>query len=277
VSFGQPLEDAILSPLKTVTGNQAGWVYPVSVEGVLISIPIKKWKRIKPFSEWQANFLSESGPMVQGNTVKRFRFSLPKGMNLDSPVTNNDNRVMIREAMAKNQVGSIRKSSPRPEKDYYTSINKSERVVTNQPWPNPYQQSPSNPNQQSPYSPNNYKGPTNSTYWTHPQEFNAHSPWGKDTPENYYRQTKDYWPQKNEFIVDLDIQGVNRLIDSQEQLGFHAEGSEWLVFFIDYHLLRGLDSYETKVEPVSFKHRFINVKPHVDFYGILNWLGLGTT
>jgi hypothetical protein len=268
VSFGEPLEDAVVSKLKTVTGNQAGWVYPVSNVGLLLAIPIRKWKRIKPFSEWQANFLSESGPMVQGNTVKRFRFSLPKGMNLDSPVTNNDNRVMIREVMAKNQVGSIRKSSPRPEKDYYTSINKSERVVTNQPWPNPHQQSP--------YSPNNYKAPTNSTYWTHPEEFKAHSPWGKETPDDYYRQVRDYWPQQNEFLVDLDISTVNRLIHSQKQLGFHAEGSEWLVLLIDYHLLAGLNSYDTKVEPISFTPRFSHFKPQVDFYGILNWLRLGS-
>ena len=77
--------------------------------------------------------------------------------------------------------------------------------------------------------------------------------------------------------MDLDISTVNRLIHSQKQLGFHAEGSEWLVLLIDYHLLAGLNSYDTKVEPISFTPRFSHFKPQVDFYGILNWLRLGST
>ena len=88
---------------------------------------------------------------------------------------------------------------------------------------------------------------------------------------------KRYWPQEEEFIVDLNIDAIETLLDKQKKVGFQAEGEEWLVLNITLYSIVNLEKREAGAQPIWFQPPLMrqHIKPTVDFYGMLNWICMG--
>lgn len=266
MAFGKPLKDASLSKLKTVGGNQIGWVYPTNGY-LLLAISIKHYKQMQDMSKWKNYFMGESGPTTNFSKepIKRLTFEKVPKLCLEGVYP----PISLRSL---GTFGSMKMANPKPEKEYQTQIHKTDGFINSYPL-HPFENNSTYFGKNGKfqyYAQNNPHKYIEKDYY----KFRPDNPWGKDTPKDYEHKKKLYWPDEGKIIMDVNTQSIDALLERKQKIGFSAAGLEWLVLAVSLPKYNQVTSFSEKVIPIEFYPSLVLSKPCVDFCGILNWLCL---